>query len=285
MAWLVSPGSAGALAIITSRRHFTGAARFSKPRDDPIRASAGRRRRGFPYRSHMSSLINDYSLLAHNTFGFDVRTRFARTIEDEGELADALHDARTASMPRLVLGGGSNIVLTRDFPGVVWLVGLGRRRIVRETADAWFGEAAAGENWHDFVAWFLDAGCRALENLALIPGTTGAAPIQNIGAYGLEIAEYFDSLRAFDLSTGEIVELDCADCAFGYRDSVFKRLARDRYLILSVRFKLPKAWRPRAAYADIARELAARGIVEPSARDIFTTVSAVRRAKLPDPTA
>ena len=231
----------------------------------------------------MSSLINDYSLLAHNTFGFDVRTRFARTIEDEGELADALHDARTASMPRLVLGGGSNIVLTRDFPGVVWPVGLRGRRIVRETADAWFVEAAAGENWHDFVAWCLDAGCRGLENLALIPGTTGAAPIQNIGAYGLEIAEYFDSLRAFDLSTGEIVELDCADCAFGYRDSVFKRLARDRYLILSVRFKLPKAWRPRAAYADIARELAARGIVEPSARDIFTTVSAVRRAKLPDP--
>ncbi|CAB3776907.1 UDP-N-acetylmuramate dehydrogenase [Pararobbsia alpina] len=233
----------------------------------------------------MSSLLNDYSLLTHNTFGFDVRARFARTIEDERDVADAFHDTRTASMPRLVLGGGSNVVLTRDFPGVVWLVGLRGRCILSETTDAWLVEAAAGENWHDFVAWCLDEGCRGLENLALIPGTVGAAPIQNIGAYGLEIAEYFDSLRAFDLSNGVIVELDCADCAFGYRDSVFKRLARDRYLILSVRFRLPKAWRARTAYADLARELVARGVAEPSAHDIFATVAAVRRAKLPDPAA
>jgi UDP-N-acetylmuramate dehydrogenase len=233
----------------------------------------------------MSSLLNDYSLLTHNTFGFDVRARFARTIEHESDVAEALRDARTASMPRLVLGGGSNIVLTRDFPGVVWLVGLRGRQIVRETAEAWYVEAAAGENWHDFVAWCLDRGCQGLENLALIPGTVGAAPIQNIGAYGLEIAEYFDSLRAFDLSTGEIVVLDCAACAFGYRDSVFKRAARDRYLILSVRFRLPKVWRARAAYADIARELSARGVAEPGAQDIFATVAAVRQAKLPDPAA
>jgi UDP-N-acetylmuramate dehydrogenase len=231
----------------------------------------------------MSSLLNDYSLRAHNTFGFDVRARFARRIEHETEVAEALHDARTASLPRLVLGGGSNIVLTGDYPGVVWLVGLRGRRIVDETHDTWCVEAAAGENWHDFVAWCLAQGCFGLENLALIPGTVGAAPIQNIGAYGLEIAEYFESLRAFDLASGEMVELDCAACAFGYRDSVFKRAARDRFVILSVRFRLPKAWRARAAYADLARSLAERAIDEPTAQEIFETVVAVRQIKLPDP--
>ncbi|CAM2149234.1 UDP-N-acetylenolpyruvoylglucosamine reductase [Pararobbsia alpina] len=235
----------------------------------------------------MVSLFSDYALREHNTFGFDVRTRYACQIAGEADIGEALEQQRSdpalAGLPRLVLGGGSNVVLTRDFPGIVWLMTLKGRRIVDETAQDWLVEAAAGENWHDFVAWCLDQGCNGLENLALIPGTVGAAPIQNIGAYGLEMAEYFDSLRAYDLANGHIVEFDCADCAFGYRDSVFKQAARDRYLIVSVRFRMPKAWRPRAAYADIARELAASGVNEPSARDIFDAVVRVRRAKLPDP--
>ncbi|RKP48647.1 UDP-N-acetylmuramate dehydrogenase [Pararobbsia silviterrae] len=235
----------------------------------------------------MPSFFSDYALREHNTFGFDVRARQACRIEHESDIdearAFAARDPALAAAPRLVLGGGSNVVLTRDFPGSVWLVALEGRRIVDEDDDAWIVEAAAGENWHAFVAWCLGQGCNGLENLALIPGTVGAAPIQNIGAYGLEMAEYFDSLRAYDFETGQIVEFDDARCAFGYRDSVFKHVARERFLIVSVRFRFPKTWRARAAYADIARALAEAGVTDPSPRDIFDAVVRVRRAKLPDP--
>ncbi len=159
------------------------------------------------------------------------------------------------------------------------------RRVAREDHDAWYVEAAAGENWHEFVAWTLAQGLPGLENLALIPGTVGAAPIQNIGAYGLEMGERFASLRAVELATGEAVELDADACGFGYRDSFFKREGRDRFVITSVTFRLPKQWTPRAGYADIARELAVNGAsaASPTAQAIFDAVVSVRRAKLPDP--
>ena len=226
-----------------------------------------------------------YPLKAHNTFGFDVRARFACRIEREDQLLAAVRDPRAAGLPRLVLGGGSNVVLSGDFEGLVLLVALRGRRLVREDDEAWYVEAAAGENWHDFVSWTLAQEMPGLENLALIPGTVGAAPIQNIGAYGLEMCERFASLRAVELETGEVRELDAAACRFGYRDSFFKRGGRERFVITSVTFRLPKAWVPRASYADIARELAAEGHgdTSPSAQAIFDAVVAVRHAKLPDP--
>jgi UDP-N-acetylmuramate dehydrogenase len=231
------------------------------------------------------SFLQSYPLQAHNTFGFDVRAQYACRIEHEQQLLAAVRDSRAAALPRLVLGGGSNVVLTRDFEGLVLLVALRGKRLVREDDDAWYVEAAAGENWHEFVAWTLEQGMPGLENLALIPGTVGAAPIQNIGAYGLEMCERFESLRAVELATGEVHELDGEACRFGYRDSFFKREGRDRFVITSVTFRLPKAWVPRASYADIARELAAEGLgdTSPSAQAIFDAVVAVRRAKLPDP--
>ncbi|MCC8394146.1 UDP-N-acetylmuramate dehydrogenase [Paraburkholderia sp. MMS20-SJTR3] len=240
-----------------------------------------------------------YPLKAHNTFSFDVRAQFACRIEREEQLLAAVRDPRVAGLPRLVLGGGSNVVLTGDFAGLVLLVALRGRRIVREDADAWYVEAAGGEPWHEFVAWTLEQGLPGLENLALIPGTVGAAPIQNIGAYGLEMCERFASLRAIELASGEALELDADACRFGYRDSFFKREGRERFVITSVTFRLPKAWQPRAGYADLARELAARGCAAnagqtddatgaaapaaPTAQAIFDAVVAVRRAKLPDP--
>lgn len=232
-----------------------------------------------------ASLLNSYPLQAHNTFGFDVRARLACRVEREEQLLAAVRDPRVVGLPRLVLGGGSNVVLTRDFDGLVLLVALRGRRLVREDDDAWYVEAGAGENWHDFVAWTLAQEMPGLENLALIPGTVGAAPIQNIGAYGLEMCERFASLRAVELATGETLELDAPACQFGYRDSFFKREGRDRFVITSVTFRLPKAWVPRASYADIARELAAEGHgdTSPDAQAIFDAVVAVRRAKLPDP--
>jgi UDP-N-acetylmuramate dehydrogenase len=233
-------------------------------------------------------ILSDYPLLAHNTFGFDVRARHACRLTSEAdvvafvrELAHELaHEARLAKLPQLVLGGGSNIVLTRDFDGVALLVGLRGRQVVGEDAHSTLVEAGAGEHWHDFVAWTLSQGLPGLENLALIPGTVGAAPIQNIGAYGLEMGERFERLRAIDLATGAAVEFDRDACAFGYRDSFFKREGRGRFVIVSVTFRLPKAWTARADYADIARALDGADRRDPQA--IFDAVVAVRRAKLPD---
>jgi UDP-N-acetylmuramate dehydrogenase len=233
----------------------------------------------------MSDLIPDYSLRAHNTFGFDVRTRFACKIETDAALFDTLSDPRVAGMPRLVLGGGSNVVLTRDFDGVALLVALRGRRVAGETPDAWLVEGGAGETWHEFVAWTLSQGLPGLENLALVPGTVGAAPIQNIGAYGIELAERFEKLSAVDLATRRVVELGASDCAFGYRDSFFKRAGRDRFVIRSVTFRLPKAWQPRASYADVTCALQASGIERPTPQQVFDAVVAIRRAKLPDPLA
>lgn len=235
--------------------------------------------------SDSAAFIAGYSLKAHNTFGFDVRAQFACRIEREEQLMAAVRDPRAADLPRLVLGGGSNVVLTGDFGGLVLLIALQGRRVVREDDHAWYVEAAGGEPWHEFVAWTLSQGLAGLENLALIPGTVGAAPIQNIGAYGLEMCERFVSLRAVELATGDVIDMDAQACRFGYRDSFFKREGRDRFVITSVTFRLPKSWQPRAGYADLARELAANGHADtaPTAQAIFDAVVAVRRAKLPDP--
>lgn len=290
-------GSVRALAIITTERHFTDA---FLPRKRPGRSCAARyvalcialpdaAAQAPPSPMSLSDsdpllLLSDYSLRAHNTFGFDARARWFCRIESPAQFVAALRDPRVAGLSHLVLGGGSNVVLTRDFDGIVLLVALAGKRLVHEDEAAWYVEAAAGENWHAFVAWTLANGFPGLENLALIPGTVGAAPIQNIGAYGLEMAERFHSLRALELASGQTVELDAAQCRFGYRDSVFKREGRDRFAITSVTFRLPKAWTPRASYADVARALeagASAGGATPQA--IFDAVVAVRRAKLPDP--
>ncbi|KVG75247.1 UDP-N-acetylenolpyruvoylglucosamine reductase [Burkholderia ubonensis] len=231
------------------------------------------------------SLLPDHPLAAHNTFGFDVTARLAARVTHAAQFAALHRDARVANLPRLVLGGGSNVVFTRDFDGLVLLDEIAGRRVVREDDDAWIVEAGGGENWHAFVAWTLEQGMAGLENLALIPGTVGAAPIQNIGAYGLEMKTYFDSLVAVELATGRSERFDAARCAFGYRDSFFKREGRARFAIVSVTFRLPKRWTPRLGYADVSRELDARGLAPDAAtaRDVFDAVVAIRRAKLPDP--
>ncbi|KNH09160.1 UDP-N-acetylenolpyruvoylglucosamine reductase [Candidatus Burkholderia brachyanthoides] len=225
-------------------------------------------------------LLADFSLRPHNTFGFDERARYALRIDSVDAAAALASDARIAGMPWLVLGGGSNIVLTRNFDGVALIVGIAGKRVIGEDDGAWLAEAGAGENWHAFVAWTLAQGMPGLENLALIPGTVGAAPLQNIGAYGLEMGERFERLHAVELATGAHVAFDRETCAFGYRDSFFKREGCGRFMVTSVVFRLPKAWTPRADYADVARAL--ESATTRDAQAIFDAVIAVRRAKLPD---
>ena len=231
------------------------------------------------------------SLQPLNSFG--IAARAARLVRVRGaeDVRAVLADARLAAMHKFVLGGGSNIVLTGDVKGVVLKIEVPGRRLAHETTRHWVVEAGAGENWHDFVSWTLDQGLPGLENLALIPGTVGASPVQNIGAYGLELQDRFHELDVVDLETGAEFTLNAAQCGFGYRDSVFKHAAAQagdfglagRALILRVRFALPKAWQPVLGYLDLQRRVEERGAGTPSARQIYDWIVEIRRAKLPDP--
>ena len=229
-------------------------------------------------------------LQALNTFHIVARAHALVRIHTEADAVNLCADAQLRDAQKFVLGGGSNLVITGDVKPLVLKVEIMGRSLLRETPKHFIVEAGAGENWHDFVAWTLDQGLPGLENLALIPGSVGATPVQNIGAYGVELQDRFDSLDAIDLQTGQLFTLDAAQCGFGYRDSVFKHAGgdkglglKDRALILRVRFALPKAWKPVLGYADLEKKQAEQGGVTPTARQLFDWICQIRRAKLPDP--
>lgn len=228
----------------------------------------------------MATLLSDYPLLAHNTFGLPARARYAAHLDTLDALPALLDDARVAGLRRLVFGGGSNLLLRGDVDGFVLLNRLRGIRLCGEDADAFYVEAAAGECWHDFVACTLAQGWPGLENLALIPGTVGAAPVQNIGAYGVELASRVHQVHAWDVQCGETVTLAAGACGFGYRDSVFKHAGRDRLIITAVTFRLPRAWQAQTAYGDIVRRLPDPARATP--QQVFDAVVAVRSEKLPD---
>lgn len=235
------------------------------------------------------------SLQPFNTFGIVARAQTLMRVRNEGDVLSMLADGQLARETRFVLGSGSNVVFTGDVKALVLKVEISGRALVQETDRAWIVEAGGGENWHDFVEWTLGQGWPGLENLALIPGTVGAAPVQNIGAYGLELQDRFDSLDAIDLSSGKLFTLNAAQCAFGYRDSVFKHGSstpegsdlfmglKGRALILRVRFALPKKWKPVLGYADLEKKMLDENCLEPDARQIFEWICEIRRNKLPDP--
>jgi len=229
------------------------------------------------------SLSTDVSLQAFNTFRIDARARRYLRVTDPAQLQGLAADPALAALPRLVLGGGSNLLLTRDVEALVLHMGLLGKAIVGETADAILVRAQAGENWHGFVEWTLAQGLGGLENLALIPGTVGASPIQNIGAYGAEVKDLFHALTVFDFATGGTRTMTAADCRFGYRDSVFKHAEGRDLVVLDVTFALPRAWAPNLRYAELAQALAAQGIADPAPRQVGDAVIAIRRRKLPDP--
>ena len=221
-------------------------------------------------------------LKALNSFAIDARAERLLELRDVADLPAAL-DALRAHPPALVLGGGSNLLFTRDPPGTVLHVALQGRRVLDERGGEALVEAAAGENWHAFVEWTLAQGLYGLENLALIPGSVGASPIQNIGAYGVEMRERFDSLDAVSLADGERRRFAAADCAFGYRDSVFRHAQGAHWLIIAVRFRLSRTPRLRLDYGEIRDELRAHGVADPAPADVARAVCAIRRRKLPDP--
>lgn len=226
---------------------------------------------------------SEVDLTRRTTLALPARAAFFAEITSPLQLAELVGIGEPR---RFVLGGGSNLVLTGDFDGLIVHMAIRGRRLIGEDSDAWYVRVGAGENWHELVVWTLAQGWPGLENLALIPGTVGAAPVQNIGAYGLELADRFHSLETRDLHTGKSLRLDRETCRFAYRDSVFKQQGwhRDgRHVITTVTLRLPKAWRAHTAYADLAAELDSRQIASPNAQQIAQAVMAIRQRKLPDP--
>jgi len=227
------------------------------------------------------------ALRAYNTFGLPAVAHTLVRVTSDVDVRRVVDHRELGRAKKLILGAGSNLILSRDPEAVVVKVEVMGRRLAHEDADAFIVEAGAGETWHDLVEWTLQQGWPGLENLALIPGTVGAAPVQNIGAYGVELRERFHSLDAVDLVTGRGVTLDASACRFGYRDSVFKHggfagLA-GKSVITRLRMRLPKRWTPVLGYLDLERKVHETGIHEPTARQVFDWVSAIRRGKLPDP--
>ena len=223
------------------------------------------------------------SLRMLNTFGLPAVAAQLVRVRSDADLRRLVDDPVWGLAPKFILGGGSNVLFTRDVQALVVKVEVPGLRLLETRDDGWIIEAGAGESWHGLVQWTLEQGLPGLENLALIPGTVGAAPVQNIGAYGVELKDRFDSLDAVDLVTGRTVTLDAAACRFGYRDSVFKQHLAGKSVITRVRFRLPRPWAPVLGYLDLERKRAESGIAEPDARTIFEWVCAIRRAKLPDP--
>ncbi|MFZ4537634.1 UDP-N-acetylmuramate dehydrogenase [Propionivibrio sp.] len=234
-------------------------------------------------------IASNTDLAPLNTLALSARAAHLASITSAGQLPVLAADPCWSGMPRFVLGGGSNLVLTGHFDGLMLRMAITGRQLASEDADAWYVRAGAGENWHDFVGWTLAQGWPGLENLSLIPGTVGAAPIQNIGAYGLEVAERFHSLSACDMLSGQTVRFDRDACRFGYRDSVFKQEGwhlDGRLVITDVTFRLSKNWQPLTRYADVAAEinkLDANNIKQANARQIADAIIAIRQRKLPDP--
>lgn len=228
-------------------------------------------------------IASGVSLKPYNTFGLPAVAHTLVRIASDADVRRVVDSPEFGLAPKFILGGGSNIILTKDMPQIVLKVEVRGLRVVEERADAFIVEAGAGENWHELVEYTLREGCPGLENLALIPGSVGASPVQNIGAYGVELADRFESLDAVDLVTGRSVTLGKHTCAFGYRDSVFKHALAGRSCITRVRFRLPRPWQPVLGYLELQKKIAETGIADPDPQQVFEWVCAIRRAKLPDP--
>ncbi|HXH98715.1 MAG TPA: UDP-N-acetylmuramate dehydrogenase [Sphingobacteriaceae bacterium] len=230
----------------------------------------------------MPQIHKNFSLKNLNTFGVEAFSTWYTEINTEQELSDLFADEKWKLGNKLVLGGGSNMLFTRDFDGLVIKMNI-RGINYKETNENILVQAGAGEIWHNLVMYCVEQGFAGLENLSLIPGSVGASPIQNIGAYGVELKDTFYSCRAFEISTGKMRVFDQEECKFGYRDSLFKTAVKGQYIITEVTFKLSRITDFNTSYGAIEQELQKRGISNPSLKDISDVVANIRVSKLPDP--
>ncbi|MES2823783.1 MAG: UDP-N-acetylmuramate dehydrogenase [Pseudomonadota bacterium] len=231
----------------------------------------------------MPLYLPHFNLQNHNTLASPVVAQFFVSVKTETELLEAIKFAHEKELPLLVLGGGSNIVLRDDFAGLVLHINLLGKKLVSEDDSFFYVEAAAGENWHEFVTFCLDSHYSGLENLSLIPGSVGAAPVQNIGAYGVELQDVFSELTALDVQSGLAVTFTKSSCQFQYRDSVFKGSLKDKYIITSVTFKLAKKVELKLQYPALQQRLSQYSQGEISPQLVSELVCDIRSDKLPDP--
>lgn len=230
----------------------------------------------------MLQIHENVSLKNFNTFGIDAAARYFVEINHKEELRELFADAKWDSVNRLVLGGGSNMLFTKDFDGLVIKMNIRgiEHRINHEEVIV---EAGAGEIWNSFVNYCVDWGFSGVENLSLIPGSVGASPIQNIGAYGVELKDVFESCEAFEIGSGRFIHFENKDCKFGYRESIFKQEKKGQYIVCSVKFKLSIKERFNISYGAIRAELESKKIISPTIKDVSKAVSEIRVSKLPDP--
>ncbi|WP_396145410.1 UDP-N-acetylmuramate dehydrogenase [Flavobacterium sp.] len=225
---------------------------------------------------------NNFSLKKYNTFGIEAKAKQFVAVHSVEELKQILATHKTEA--KFILGGGSNMLLTQDINALVIHIDLKGKKIIKEDNDYVWVESQAGEVWHEFVLWSIDHNLGGLENMSLIPGNVGTTPVQNIGAYGTEIKDTFVSCNTVDIATQELVTFTKAECKFGYRESIFKQEAKDKYVITSVVFKLTKRnHKINTAYGDITKELEKNNIVTPNLKEVSNAVIAIRKSKLPDP--
>ena len=229
------------------------------------------------------NIQHNVSLQPYNTFGIDVTaSKFVR-FESVQELTEVLQHPEIKHEEKLVLGGGSNLLFTKNFEGVVLQNGIKGIEIVSEDTEVAYVKAGGGEVWHEFVSYTLEQNLGGIENLSLIPGTVGAAPLQNIGAYGVELKDVFQELEAVHIETGKAATFKAADCLFGYRESVFKNKLKGQYIVTSVTFRLQKKHTLNTSYGAITTTLQEMQVQQPTIQDVSAAVCHIRRTKLPDP--
>jgi UDP-N-acetylmuramate dehydrogenase len=231
----------------------------------------------------MITVSEDISLKPYNTFGLDVKARYFTEVKSNRDLQELLKNNIYKNAIRLIIGGGSNILMVSDFNGLIIKNSIKGIKLITETDQHIYVNAGAGEVWHEFVQHCIEQNWAGLENLSLIPGCVGASPMQNIGAYGVEIKDVFDSLEAIDAQTGEYRKFSKEECEFGYRESVFKRKLKDKYIITSVTFKLSKTPNINTNYGAINDELKKMGVSNAGIREVSQAVINIRQSKLPDP--
>lgn len=223
---------------------------------------------------------SNLDLKSRNTFGFDATAELAYEINTAEQIPAVMQEITAKKMPWRVLGGGSNVILPKVLPGATLLINIPGVEVIGSNLDITTIAVGSGVNWHEFITWTLDHDFCGLENLALIPGTVGAAPIQNIGAYGVEVGDYIQAVEAYDVKERIFTTLSNQDCHFAYRDSYFKQHPH-RFIVTKVIFNIPNQWQAHIQYADLAKQFA--GNIAPTAKDIFSAVCAIRTHKLPDP--
>lgn len=228
--------------------------------------------------------VEEHALLTrHNTLRVPARCRYFVRLRTLADIDAFIMEPRFRGIPRLILGGGSNLLLRGDFPGVVALVALRGLETTHTDEEAVYLRAGAGEEWHTFVMHSIELGHAGLENLSLIPGTAGGAPIQNIGAYGVELSDVLHTVETVHARSGETRTFSNRECRFRYRDSIFKREARGDYLVTAITVRLPRVPRYVTGYRGLQQQLDANGVTAPDARSISRAVCELRRTKLPDP--